>query len=227
MRFKNFRILILLILSILLLTEIILFYTHNNTLNRFFRTANYLVICYWLYKENRKTKILHIGYLFTSFALLILSLYVVFFVNKQLLDLFELLLITFSYVCIILFFIKEKAKIRFNDTTFIKILVPYLLFPLAFYANAYSFLPQEAIYVSIFFVVILVIMSLLSAFLPYPERSKLYISIGVFLLLLSIGINAYRAYIQSFFGDYVFFQLFDLGFYVFLILGILRSQDEE
>lgn len=223
---KNFRIRILVTLSVLLLTEIALFYTHYGILNRFVRVTEYLVFCYWLFEENRKNKILNVGYLFVNFILLIPGLFVIFLVNKQLVDVFELLLIALSYLCIIIFFIKEKAKIRFNDSTFIKVLFPYLLFPLAFYANTYSFLPKEAIYVSVFFVIVLIIMSLLSAFLPYPERSKLYIAIGIFLLLLSIGFNAYRAYIQPFRGDYIIFRLFDLSFYSFLINGIVRSRDK-
>ncbi len=227
MKLSSLQTQIFTILSIFLITEFLLYYFPLKNYIPPLRIIEFGVFIYWLIKENKQNPIRNINYLFTSFILIAPSLVIHYFISKVFMDLFQLLLIALSYLSILLFFIKEDSKIDVKDHTFWKILFPYVIFPLAFYANTYSFIPQSALLVSAFFVLMLVSMSLLSAFLPYSLRAKLYISVGIFLLLFSIGTNAYRAYIQSFLSDYIFFRIFDTSFYCLLILGIINKREQN
>jgi hypothetical protein len=148
---NNLRVRILFTLVLLFFIEVYLYYSNLIQYSfRYIRAIEWVVFCYWLIEENKQKPIQNVRLLLLSFGLLIPALFVIYFADKSVLDFFELILISSSYLRIVNFFIKEKANIQFKSKIFFRILIPYLLFPLAFYANSYSFLPQSAIYVSFF-----------------------------------------------------------------------------
>jgi hypothetical protein len=73
----------------------------------------------------------------------------------------------------------------------------------------------------------LIYMVFASTFLPYPEKSKLYISLAMFLVLLASGVSAYRLYISSFFFDYALVRICVTLCRVLMLLGMIHRFDSQ
>jgi hypothetical protein len=137
--------------------------------------------------------------------------------------------IIIGYALIIWMFRIEGAKLRFKEksNTFI-VFVSYIFMPCAFLAAViFPITNLRNAALASFYVVPLIYMVLLSTFLPFPEKSKFYISLSMFLVLLASGVNAYRIYISSFLLDYALLRVCITFCRFFMLLGMLHRLEVQ
>ncbi|MDZ7934113.1 MAG: hypothetical protein U5M51_03930 [Emticicia sp.] len=192
------------IITLLLVVELSVYYNFGISFSFLVQIviAGYL-FC-WYYSErkpdfNKSDRLLMLSTLISLFSPL--TIYISnFFINSVV----KLTLIALNYILIIMLFRLEGAKIDFSgkSKTFL-VFVSYIFTPFAFlFAVIFPLTSTQNAILSGVYVVPLIYMVLLSTFLPFPEKSKFYISIAMFLILLSSGVSAYRLYVSHFPFDY-------------------------
>jgi hypothetical protein len=134
-----------------------------------------------------------------------------------------------GHVFIILIFRIEGSKIKFFDkqNTFVTILIPYILMPFAFFVAV--ILPIKSllvVFVTGIYLLEMVYLLVLSAFVPFSEKGKLYISLSMLFLVLASGANAYRTYITDFGFNYGVVRVSTSLFRLFLLLGMLYRNEK-
>jgi len=134
-----------------------------------------------------------------------------------------------GHVFIILIFRIEGSKIKFFDkqNTFVTILIPYILMPFAFFVAV--ILPIKSllvVFVTGIYLLEMVYLLVLSAFVTFSEKGKLYISLSMLFLFLAGGANAYLTYITVFGFNYCVVRLSTSLFRLFLLLGMLYRNEK-
>lgn len=215
------------IITFLLTLELGVYYTLGNFSSFIIQVMIVGYMFYWYYSErksdfNISDKLLMISTLISLFSPL--TFYITnFFINSAV----KFALIALNYILIIVLFKLEGAKIDFSgkSKTFL-IFVSYIFTPFAFlFAVIFPLTSlQNAILVGVY-ILPLTYMVLLSTFLPFPERSKFYISISMFSVLLASGVSAYRLYISSFPLDYSALRILITTSRVCMLLGMLYRFD--
>ncbi|WP_435352763.1 hypothetical protein [Emticicia sp. SJ17W-69] len=142
----------------------------------------------------------------------------------------ELALIMIGYLFIIRIFQVEGSKIILADkqNTFLNIFIPYVVMPCAFFiAVILPLTSATTIILTGVYLLLMLYMVVLSAFVPFTEKSKLYISLAMFFVVLASGANAYRMYISHFPFDYGVVRIVTNLFRIFFMLGILYRVDQR
>jgi hypothetical protein len=218
------------ILSLLLIIELTVFYEVDSNLAYPFRGLIHLFMAYWYYSE-RKDKLNQIDRLFLVScvipAITPIPIYIFGFTWGTLL---EAVLLLVSYQLLIRIYSLEGAKINFktNPNTTIKVLIAYLVFPLAyFFLVVFPVAKPDVLLITFIYLVQIIYMAVLSAYLPFPEKSKLYISLGMFFILFASGASVHRVYVASYEFDYGIVRIAaNLG-RLLIIIGLLNRMKRE
>lgn len=216
----------------LLLLEIVLFYKFNQIIAYPARILVYSYLIYWYYSERKRDNALNLtDKLFIgSFLIPIISPLPDYLWNTLPTKILEIVLILISQQLIVFIWTREGAKIDFSNqkNTFIKVLVPYIVLPVLFFC--FVVLPTEQlipIVLFAFYLLQMMYIATLSAFLPFPEKSKFYISLAMGLLILSSGANFLRICISPYDYDFAVVRFTTIAFRVFLLIGLLHRETHE
>lgn len=214
---------------LLLIIELTFYYLLGN-LTSFF--IQFLILCflfYWYYSERKSSfnytdKLLIISTIVSLFSPLTVYLSD-FFVG----NIIKFSLIAVNYILTIIIFKIEGAKIKFTGkSNMFLVFVSYILMPCAFFATViYPLTNAKTAILSGVYMLPLIYMVFLSTFLPYPEKSKLYISLSMFLVLLASGVSSYRLYISTFIFDYAIVRICVTLCRLFMMLGMIHRFDSR
>jgi hypothetical protein len=211
------------IVILLLLIELVLYYSFGVLSSFFVQVLIILFFFYWYYSERKATFNNTDKLLIGSTVISLFSPLADFIPNFFVSSAIKFTVIIISYALIIWMFRAEGAKLRFNEKsgTFL-IFVSYIFMPCAFlFAVIFPLTHARNAILASLYIVPLICMVLLSTFLPFPEKSKFYISLSMFLVLLASGVNAYRIYISSFLLDYALLRVCVTLCRFFMLLGML------
>lgn len=217
------------IITLLLTLELGVYYTLGNFPSFIIQVMIVGYMFYWYYSErksdfNTSDKLLMISTLISLFSPL--TIYITdFFINSVI----KFTLIAINFILIIWLFKLEGAKIDFSgkSKTFL-VFVSYIFTPFAFlFAVIFPLTSIQNAIISGVYILPLTYMVLLSTFLPFPEKSKFYISIAMFLVLLSSGVSAYRLYVSSFPLDYSALRILVTLSRVCMLLGMISRFDSS
>lgn len=215
------------IVALLLALELSVYYILGSFPSFLVQVAIVGYLFYWYYSErksdfNNSDKLLMLSTLISLFSPL--TIYITdFFVNSVI----KFALIAVNFILIIWLFRLEGAKMDFSgkSKTFL-VFVSYIFTPFAFlFAVIFPLTSAQNAIISGVYILPLTYMVLLSTFLPFPEKGKFYISIAMFLALLSSGVSAYRLYVSSFPLDYSLLRILITACRVFMLLGMLNRFD--
>lgn len=218
---------------VLLLLEIVLFYKFNQIIAYPARILVYSSIIYWYYTERRRDNTLNLTDKLFIWSCIMpvfspLANYIWPSVTTKVL---EVLLLMVGHQLIASIWTQEGAKIEISSNqknTFIKVLVPYVILPALFFC--FVVLPTNQLIPTILFTFYLLQMmyiTTLSAFVSFPEKSKLYISLAMGILVLSSGANFLRICVSPYEYDFAVVRLTAVGFRVFLLMGLLSRETHE
>lgn len=217
------------IVALLLALELSVYYILGSFPSFLVQVAIVGYLFYWYYSErksdfNNSDKLLTLSTLISLFSPL--TIYITdFFINSVI----KFTLIALNFILIILLFRLEGAKIDFSGKSkpFL-VFVSYIFTPFAFlFAVIFPLTSAQNAIISGVYILPLTYMVLLSTFLPFPEKGKFYISIAMFLALLSSGVSAYRLYVSSFPLDYSLLRILITACRVFMLLGMLNRFDSR
>ena len=216
----------------LFVLEIVFFYKFNRIIAYPVRILVYSYLIYWYYSERKRYNSLNLTdkLLIYSFILPILSPLPDYIWNSVPAKILEIVLIMISQQMIAYIWIREGAKIDFckQKNTFIKILVPYIVFPVLFFC--FVVLPTRQlipIVLFAFFLLQMMYIATLSAFVPFPEKSKFYIALAMGILVLSSGANFLRICVSPYEYDFAVVRFTAIAFRVFLLIGLLHRETHQ
>ncbi len=218
------------LIALLLAVELIIFYEVNANLAYPFRGLIHLLMAYWYYSE-RKASLNQTDKLFLIScvipAITPIPIYIFGFTWGTLL---EAVLLLVSYQLLIRVFFLEGARIRFrtNLNTVIKVLVPYVFFPITyFFLIVFPVAKPDVFLIALIYLIQIMYMAVLSAYLPFPEKSKLYISLGMFFIIFASGASVHRVYVASYDFDYGIVRIAaNLG-RILIIIGLLNRMKRD
>lgn len=212
------------IVIFLLIIELVLYYSFGSLPSFFIQVVIISFFFYWYYSERKNTFNLTDKLLISSTAISLFSPLADYIPNFFISSTTKFTVIIIGYLLIIWMFRIEGARLRFKEksSTFL-VVVSYIFMPCAFlFAVIFPITTVRNAILASFYIVPLIYMVLLSTFLPFPEKSKFYISLAMFLVLLASGVNAYRIYISQFLLDYALLRVCVTLCRFFMLLGMLN-----
>jgi hypothetical protein len=216
----------------LLFIEIVLFYKFNRIIAYPARILVYSSLIYWYYTERKRdnplslTDKLFIG----SCVMPVFSPLADYIWPSVPAKILEILLLMGGHQMIAFIWTQEGAKIDFSNqkNTFIKVLVPYVVLPVLFFC--FVVVPTNQVIPIILFAFYLLQMmyiTTLSAFVTFPEKSKFYVSLAMGILVLSSGANFLRICVSPYEYDFAVVRFTAVAFRVFLLIGLLHRETHE
>jgi hypothetical protein len=231
--YKLLPIMIKIILTFsLLLLEIVLFYKFNRIIAYPARILVYSYLIYWYYTERKRDNSLNLtDKLFIGSCIIpIFSPLADYISDSVPTKVLEIILLMISQQMIASIWTREGAKINFSNqkNTFIKVLVPYVMLPALFFCVV--ILPTNQlipIVLFAFYLLQMMYIATLSAFVPFSEKSKLYVSLAMGLLILSSGAHFLRICVSPYDYDFAVVRVTSIAFRVFLLIGLLHRETHE
>lgn len=217
------------IITLLLALELGLYYTLGNFPSFLVQVAIVGYMFYWYYSERKADFNTSDKLLIASTVISLFSPLTVYLTNFFINSVIKFTLIALNYILVVILFRHEGAKIDFSGKSkpFL-VFVSYIFTPFAFlFAVIFPLTSVQNATLSGAYILPLTYMVLLSTFLPFPEKSKFYISIAMFLVLLSSGVSAYRLYVSHFPLDYSMQRILITACRVFMLLGMLNRFDSR
>lgn len=217
------------IVFLLLIIELVVYYLYNSLASFPIQLLIIGFLFYWYYSERKSSFNLTDKLLIASTVISAFSPITNYFAEFFVSNIIKFILIAVNYMLTIWIFKIEGAKISFKSkSNMFLVFVSYILMPFAFFATViYPLTDAKTAIVSGIYMIPLIYMVFASTFLPYPEKSKLYISLAMFFVLLASGISAYRLYISSFFFDYALVRICVTLCRVFMLLGMIHRFDSQ
>lgn len=217
----------IIIVILLLIVEIAFYYLFGSLASFSVQLSILVFFFYWYYSERKLNfkftdKLLIISTVVSAFSPLTIYMSSFFIGN-----IIKFILIGLNYMLTIQIFRIEGAKINFKGKSNISLVfLSYIFMPFAFFVSVlFPLTDARTTLVTGIYMIPLIYMVLLSTFLPFPEKSKLYISLSMFFVLLASGISAYRLYISSFFLDYALLRVCITICRLFMLLGMVHRFD--
>lgn len=217
------------IITLLLALELGLYYTLGNFPSFLVQVVIVCYMFYWYYSERKADFNTSDKLLIASTVISLFSPLTVYLTNFFISSVIKFTLIALNYILVVILFRHEGAKIDFSGKSkpFL-VFVSYIFTPFAFlFAVIFPLTSVQNAILSGAYILPLTYMVLLSTFLPFPEKSKFYISIAMFLVLLSSGVSAYRLYISRFPLDYSMQRILITACRVFMLIGMLNRFDSR
>ncbi len=217
-------------IALLLAVELTIFYEVNSKLAYPFRGAIHLFMAYWYYSERKASLNLTDKLFLISCLIPAITPIPIYFFGFTWGTLLEAVLLLVSYQLLIRIYRLEGAKIRFrtNLNTIIKVLIPYVFFPLTyFFLIVFPVVKSDVLLITFIYMVQIMYMAVLSAYLPFPEKSKLYISLGMFFIIFASGASVHRVYVVPYEFDYGIVRITaNLG-RILIIIGLLNRMKRD
>jgi hypothetical protein len=218
------------VLSLLLIIELSVFYKVDSTLAYPFRGIIHLFMAWWYYSERKNELNLTDKLFLISCLIPAITPIPIYFFGFTWGTLLEAIMLLVSYQLLIRIYTLEGAKIRLanNLKTFGMVLTPYVFFPLTyFFLIVYPVAKPDVLLITSIYLVQIMYMAVLSAYLPWPEKSKLYISLGMFFILFASGASVHRVYVAPYEFDYGIVRIAaNLG-RILIIIGLLNRTKRE
>lgn len=222
----------ILVTIVLLILEICLFQNFNRVVAFPARFLVYSYLAYWYYSERKQEASINLtDKLFIwSCIIPIFSPVAAYIWGSIYTKILEVILLMVAQQLIAFIWLREGAKIDFSNqrNTFIKVLVPYIIFPVLFFC--FVVLPTNQLIPIILFAFYLLQMmyiSTLSAFVPFPEKSKFYISLAMGVLIISSGANFLRLCVSPYEYDLAVVRVTAVASRVFLLIALLNRETHE
>lgn len=217
------------IVFLLLIIELVVYYLYNSLASFPIQLLIIGFLFYWYYSERKSSFNLTDKLLITSTVISAFSPITNYFADFFISNIIKFILIAVNFIMMIWMFKIEGAKISFKSkSNMFLVFVSYILMPFAFFATViYPLTDAKTAIVSGIYMIPLIYMVFASTFLPYPEKSKFYISLAMFLVLLASGVSAYRLYISSFFFDYALVRICVTLCRVLMLLGMIHRFDSQ
>jgi hypothetical protein len=214
---------------LLLIIELVVYYLYNSLASFPIQLLIIGFLFYWYYSERKSSFNLTDKLLIASTVISAFSPITNYFADFFISNILKFILIAVNFIMMIWMFKIEGAKISFKSkSNMFLVFVSYILMPFAFFATViYPLTDAKTAIVSGIYMIPLIYMVFASTFLPYPEKSKLYISLAMFLVLLASGVSAYRLYISSFFFDYALVRICVTLCRVLMLLGMIHRFDSQ
>jgi hypothetical protein len=217
------------IVFLLLIIELVVYYLYNSLASFPIQLLIIGFLFYWYYSERKSSFNLTDKLLIASTVISAFSPITNYFADFFISNILKFILIAVNFIMMIWMFKIEGAKISFKSkSNMFLVFVSYILMPFAFFATViYPLTDAKTAIVSGIYMIPLIYMVFASTFLPYPEKSKFYISLAMFLVLLASGVSAYRLYISSFFFDYALVRICVTLCRVLMLLGMIHRFDSQ
>lgn len=188
------------------------------------RIISWLLMGMWFYQLQKCTFELPQKLFLLSILLPIIVSLTSFLIIESLAIIINLFINILIFLIWIYYFhaVGAKVSLRDEENNFQKIIPAFLLFPLAFYfLSLYQAL--YGIYVIIVFVYVLVFSytGILAVFLPVGDERRLYIILGISLLVVANIMNAYHTFLEKLFWVYSVIRTITVASKCMLIYGIV------
>ncbi|GAB3502408.1 hypothetical protein GCM10027442_02200 [Emticicia fontis] len=214
----------------MLIIELTVFYKLDSNLAYPFRGLIHLFMAYWYYSERKNELNLTDRLFLISCLIPAITPIPIYFFGFTWGTLLEAILLLVSYQLLIRIYTLEGAKIRFTNNlkTFIAVLIPYVFLPLSyFFFVVFPVAKPDVFLICLIYLIQVMYMAVLSAYLPLPEKSKLYISLGMFFILFASGASVHRVYVSPYEFDYGTVRIAaNLG-RILIIIGLLNRMKRE
>ncbi|MBA4852798.1 hypothetical protein [Emticicia sp. BO119] len=218
------------VIILLLIIELTVFYKIDSALAYPLRGLIHLFMAYWYYSERKEELNLTDKLFLISCVIPAITPIPIYIFGFTWGTVLEAVLLLVSYQLLIRIYSLEGAKINFrsNLNTSLKVLIAYVVFPLTYFFLVVSPVAKpDVLVISFIYLVQIMYMAVLSAFLPFPEKSKLYISLGMFFILFASGASVHRVYVASYEFDYGIVRIAaNLG-RILIIIGLLNRIKKE
>ncbi len=215
------------IIVVLLIIELVLHYTSYPMYSLI---TQFIIVGYfiWWYFTERKSNFNYADKLLIASTIISASSPLTQYIpNFLVANAIKLTILSLSFVLMIFMFRNEGAKISFaNKTNIFLIFASYIFLPCVFFIVMIIPLTTNTVSVTIFLYLLpMLYMVVLSTFLPYSEKGKLFISLAMFVVILSSGVNSYRLYVTPFIFDYAFVRIFTTAFRLFMLYAMVNRID--
>lgn len=223
------KILITLLLSII---ELVLYYYFNKYVAYPVRVLLYAYLAYWYYQERKRRGVINRSdklFIWACYILMVSPLPA--YINDSTIGkVIEFALLIISQQLIIAIFIREGAKFDFSNQkkTLGKIVIPYIIIPILFFF--FVALPTNQptpIILFGFYLIQMIYVCTLSAYVPFSEKSRFYLSLSMGLLILSSGANFLRHSVSPYEYDFAVVRVTSVAYRVFLLIALLHRETHE
>lgn len=218
------------VIALLLIVELTIFYGVDSTLAYPFRGLIHLFMAYWYYSARKNILNLSDRLFLISCVIPALTPIPIYIFGFTWGTLLEAIMLLVSYQLLIRVYILEGAKIRLRSSikTFTRVLVPYVFLPLIyFFFIVFPVAKPDILIITFIYLLQIMYMAVLSAYLPFSEKSKLNIALGMFFIIFASGASVHRVYVAPFEFDYGIVRIAaNLG-RILIITGLLGRLRKE
>jgi lipoprotein signal peptidase len=214
---------------LLSMVELVLYYKFNKFVSYPARVLLYVHLATWYYQDRKRSASVYTTDKLFIWACVILTISPLpAYINDSIVGkVIEFGLLMLSQQFVIAIFLREGAKFNFYNQkkTFGKILVPYIIIPVLFFF--FVALPTNQLIPLILFglyILQMIYLSTLSAYAPFSEKSRFYLSLSMGLLIISSGANFLRHTISPYEYDFAVVRITSVGYRVFLLIALLHRE---
>jgi len=217
-------------IALLLVIELFIFYKVSPSYAYPLRGLIHLYMAYWYYSERKHAINLTDRLFLVSCLIPAITPIPIFIFGFTWGTLVEVILLLVSYQLLIKIYSLEGARIRLssNFRTFSKVLVPFVFFPLIYFIISVLTIDRfDVILILSIYLLQLMYMAVLSSYLPFKEKSKLCITMGMFFIMFASGASFHRVYMSAYAFDYGIVRIAaNLG-RILLIIGLVNRVRRE
>lgn len=187
------------------------------------RIVSWILLGMWFYKlQSCEFGFLQKLFLLSIFLPIIVSL-TSYLLPERLAILINLGVNTIIFIIWIYYFYKMGAKVslRDSDNNFQKIIPAFLFFPISFYFfSLYESLTGIYSVVVFIYVIVFSYTGILAVFLPVGDERRLYVILGLSLLVIANIMNAYHTFLEKLFWAYPVIRTITVASKCMFIYGI-------
>ncbi|GAB2632242.1 hypothetical protein GCM10027035_28180 [Emticicia sediminis] len=187
------------------------------------RIISWILMGVWFYQLQKGTfEFRQWLFLFSIILPVVVSL-ISFLLPEPIAIIVNICINTFIFLIWIYYFHAMGAKISFRDSdnNFQKIIPAFLIFPLSFYFfSLYEALSGVYSIIVFIYTVIFSYTGILSVFLPVGDERRLYIILGLSLLVVANILNAYHTFLEKLFWAYPVVRAITVASKCMFIYGI-------
>lgn len=188
------------------------------------RIISWILMGMWFYRLQKCNFKLQQKLFLLSILLPIIISLTSFLLPEGLAIIINICINTIVFLIWIYYFHAMGAKITLRDAenNFQKIIPAFLFFPLCFYfLSLYQSLTGIYIIIVFIYVIVFSYTGILAVFLPINDERRLYIILGISLLVMANIMNAYHTFLEKLFWTYPVIRTITVASKCMLIYGIV------
>lgn len=217
-------------IALLLVIELLIFYQVSHSYAYPLRGLIHLYMAYWYYTERKHALNLTDRLFLVSCLIPAITPIPIFIFGFTWGTLVEVILLLVSYQLLIKTYSWEGARIRLWSSfrNFTNVLVPFVFFALIYFTiSVFTIDRFDVILILSVYLLQLMYMCVLSSYLPFEEKSKLCITMGMFFIMFASGVSFHRVYMNPYEFDYGTVRIAaNLG-RILLIIGLVNRVSRE